>query len=171
MPADAADAAPAEALRFRQIRKVFGGVTALDDVAFSVGAGEVHCLAGENGSGKSTLIKIITGVYQPEPGAEMRIFGKDHAQITPTLARKAGIAVIWQDLALFAEMTVAENIAFETLLGNRPRGLSYARLRVAAEAAWPGWRWNSTSARGWATCRSRSARSWRSPARWSPTPG
>jgi len=135
MPADAADAAPAEALRFRQIRKVFGGVTALDDVAFSVGAGEVHCLAGENGSGKSTLIKIITGVYQPEPGAEMRIFGKDHAQITPTLARKAGIAVIWQDLALFAEMTVAENIAFETLLGNRPRGLSYAGLRVAAEAA------------------------------------
>lgn len=131
----AAEDAPAEALCFRHIRKVFGGVTALDDVAFSVGAGEVHCLAGENGSGKSTLIKIITGVYQPEAGAEMRIFGKDHAQITPTLARKAGIAVIWQDLALFAEMTVAENIAFETLLGNRPRGVSYARLRAAAEAA------------------------------------
>lgn len=126
---------PDEALRFRHIRKVFGGVTALDDVDFTLGAGEVHCLAGENGCGKSTLIKIITGVYQPEPGAEMRIFGEDHAQITPTLARKAGIAVIWQDLALFAEMTVTENIAFETLLGNRPRGVSYARLRATAEAA------------------------------------
>jgi simple sugar transport system ATP-binding protein len=126
---------PLDALRFRHIAKIFGGVTALKDVDFTVGAGEVHCLAGENGSGKSTLIKIITGVYQPEPGAGMQVFGQDFAQITPTLARKAGIAVIWQDLALFAEMTVAENIAFETLLGNRPRGVSYTRLREVAKAA------------------------------------
>lgn len=127
-------AAP-DALRFSGIRKIFGGVKALDDVDFTVGPGEVHCLAGENGSGKSTLIKIITGVYQPEPGARMEIFGQDFAQITPTVARKAGIAVIWQDLALFAEMTVAENIAFETLLGNRPRAVSYARLHQVATAA------------------------------------
>lgn len=124
-----------DALRLSRIRKIFGGVTALDDVAFTVGAGEVHCLAGENGCGKSTLIKIITGVYQPEPGAQMQLFGQDYAQITPTLARKAGIAVIWQDLALFAEMTVAENIAFEQMLGNRPRPVSYARLREQARAA------------------------------------
>ncbi len=130
-----ADVSTGDALRFSGIRKVFGGVTALDDVEFSVGAGEVHCLAGENGCGKSTLIKIITGVYQPEPGARMTIFGQDYEQISPTLARKAGIAVIWQDLALFAEMTVAENIAFETLLGNRPRGVSYATLRKVAVAA------------------------------------
>ena len=129
------DASALHALRFRHIRKVFGGVRALDDVEFTVGAGEVHCLAGENGCGKSTLIKIITGVYQPEPGAEMQVFGQTHAQITPTLARKAGIAVIWQDLALFAEMTVAENIAFETLLGNRPRAVSPVRLRTVAKAA------------------------------------
>ncbi len=129
------DSARTDALRFRRIRKIFGGVKALDDVDFTVGAGEVHCLAGENGSGKSTLIKIITGVYQPEPGAGMEIFGQAHAQITPTLARKSGIAVIWQDLALFAEMTVAENIAFETLLGSRPRAVSYARLRAAAQEA------------------------------------
>lgn len=124
-----------DALRLSRIRKIFGGVTALDDVAFTVGAGEVHCLAGENGCGKSTLIKIITGVYQPEPGAQMQLFGQDYAQITPTLARKAGIAVIWQDLALFAEMTVAENIAFEQMLGNRPRPVSYTRLREQARAA------------------------------------
>ncbi len=130
-----ADPGPPDALRFSHIRKIFGGVKALDDVAFSVGAGEVHCLAGENGCGKSTLIKIITGVYQPEPGADMQIFGQSYGQISPTLARRAGIAVIWQDLALFAEMTVAENIAFETMLGNRPRGVSYARLREVAKAA------------------------------------
>ncbi len=102
---------------------------ALDDVSFEVGRGEVHCLAGENGCGKSTLIKIITGVYQPEPGAEMEYFGKRFSQCTPNAARHHGIAVIWQDLALFGEMTVAENIAFETLLGGRPRLVSYAQHR------------------------------------------
>jgi simple sugar transport system ATP-binding protein len=130
-----ADSPASDALRFSDISKVFGGVKALDRVALTVGAGEVHCLAGENGSGKSTLIKIITGVYRPDAGAGMQIFGQSYTQITPTQARKAGIAVIWQDLALFPEMTVAENIAFETLLGNRPRGVSYARLREVAAAA------------------------------------
>ncbi len=130
-----ADAVTPDALRFCAITKIFGGVKALDDVSFTVGAGEVHCLAGENGCGKSTLIKIITGVYQPEPGAGMEIFGQAYAQISPTQARRAGIAVIWQDLALFAEMTVAENIAFETMLGNRPRAVSYARLHRVAAAA------------------------------------
>lgn len=130
-----AEATAPDALRLSRISKVFGGVTALDDVSFTVGAGEVHCLAGENGCGKSTLIKIITGVYQPEAGAQMQLFGQDYAQITPTQAREAGIAVIWQDLALFAEMTVAENIAFESMLGNRPRAVSYSRLREQAKAA------------------------------------
>ena len=51
------------------VSKQFGGVKALEDVRFDVMPGEVLCLAGENGCGKSTLIKIITGVYQPEPGA------------------------------------------------------------------------------------------------------
>jgi len=123
------------AIRFSHVSKVFGGVKALQDVAFEVGQGEVHCLAGENGCGKSTLIKIITGVYQPEPGAEMELFGERLAAITPNVARQKGIAVIWQDLALFPEMTVAENIAFETMLGNRPRLVDYRALRAKAEAA------------------------------------
>ena len=89
------------AIRFAKVSKVFGGVKALQDVAFEVGQGEVHCLAGENGCGKSTLIKIITGVYQPEAGAEMALFGEGLAQMSPNLARQRGIAVIWQDLALF----------------------------------------------------------------------
>ncbi|MGB8814252.1 MAG: sugar ABC transporter ATP-binding protein [Paracoccaceae bacterium] len=124
------DAAPA--LRLAHVSKTFGGVRALDDVAFEVRRGEVHCLAGENGCGKSTLIKIVTGVYTPDPGAEIEIFGTPVSAITPTAARAMGIAVIWQDLALFPEMTVAENIAFDTLVGGRPRRVRYGAMREMA---------------------------------------
>ena len=123
------------AIRFRNVSKVFGGVKALDKVDFEVAPGEVHCLAGENGSGKSTLIKVITGVYIPERGAEMSYFGVAEGSVSPTSARRHGIAVIWQDLALFAEMTVSENIAFEALLGNRPRFVNHNAMRDTAKAA------------------------------------
>ncbi len=122
----------AAAIRFSNIAKIFGGVRALDNVSFEVGRGEVQCLAGENGSGKSTLIKIIAGAYQPEAGAVMEYFGARESTVTPNSARSHGIAVIWQDLALFGEMTVAENIAFETLVGGRPRLVS--RTTIAKQA-------------------------------------
>lgn len=128
-------AAAAPAIRFEHVSKVFGGVRALDDVSFEVRQGEVHCLAGENGSGKSTLIKIIAGAYTPEPGAVMEYFGKTEAAVSPRSARRNGIAVIWQDLALFPEMSVGENIAFETLLGIWPRFISHRRLTEKAAAA------------------------------------
>lgn len=120
------------AIRFQNITKNFGGVKALDAVSFEVMPGEVHCLAGENGCGKSTIIKIITGVYQPESGAQMEIFGHPVNSITPTLARKLGIDVIWQDLALFPQMSVAENIAFEAVLGNVPKFVNYKAMRIKA---------------------------------------
>ena len=123
------------AIRLAHVSKVFGGVRALDDVAFEVAAGEVHCLAGENGSGKSTLIKIITGVYTPDNGAEIELFAQPVASVTPEAARKAGIAVIWQDLALFPEMSVAENIAVETLLGARPRLVRHGAFREVPKGA------------------------------------
>jgi simple sugar transport system ATP-binding protein len=123
------------AIRMGHVSKVFGGVRALDDVSFEVGQGEVHCLAGENGCGKSTLIKIIAGAYAPEPGAEMEYFGTTHLRVTPQQARKQGIAVIWQDLALFGEMTVAENITFEDMVGGRPRLVRYGRMTVLARQA------------------------------------
>ncbi|MEL7347110.1 MAG: sugar ABC transporter ATP-binding protein [Pseudomonadota bacterium] len=113
------DTAPA--LRLRSVSKTFGGVKALQSVDFEVRAGEVHCLAGENGCGKSTLIKIVTGVYTPDPGAEVELFGQLQTSISPTKARALGIAVIWQDLALFPHMTVAENIAFDEMVGVVPR--------------------------------------------------
>jgi simple sugar transport system ATP-binding protein len=123
------------AIRLSNVSKVFGGVRALDKVAFEVAAGEVHCLAGENGCGKSTLIKIITGVYTPEAEARIELFGEPVSAITPEAARRAGIAVIWQDLALFPEMSVAENIAVETLLGIRPRAVSHTAIRNVAATA------------------------------------
>lgn len=109
------------ALRLRNVSKTFGGVKALQSVDFEVRQGEVHCLAGENGCGKSTLIKIVTGVYTPDPGAEVTLFGEPATSISPTRARALGIAVIWQDLALFPNMTVAENIAFDEMVGGVPR--------------------------------------------------
>jgi simple sugar transport system ATP-binding protein len=127
--------APAPAIRLANVSKTFGGVRALDRVSFEVEAGEIHCLAGENGSGKSTLIKIVTGVYAPDDADAIAYFGRPVAHPTPEAARRAGIAVIWQDLALFPEMTVAENIAVESLLGGRPRLVAHGRLAAAAERA------------------------------------
>jgi len=122
-------------LCLRNINMVFGGIRALKDVSFDVMPGEVHCLAGENGSGKSTLIKIVTGVYRPEPGAVIAYDGQGYSHMSPVTAQAAGIQVIWQDLALFPEMSVAENIAFQTVLGRWPRFVSYSRMRETAERA------------------------------------
>ena len=127
------DGSASPALRLRNISKRFGGVQALDALDFEVLPGEVHCLAGENGCGKSTLIKIITGVHAPEPGAQREYFGQAVESITPVEARARGIAVIWQDLALFAQMSVAENIAFDTLVGRGLRPVSRSRLHALAQ--------------------------------------
>jgi simple sugar transport system ATP-binding protein len=127
----ATDAAP-RILAVEHVSKVFGGVQALVDVDFDVLEGEVHCLAGENGCGKSTLIKIVSGVHAPEPGAVLRFAGERVEGLTPVTARRLGIQVIWQDLALFPEMTVAENIAFEANLGGRPRWVDYGAMRRTA---------------------------------------
>ncbi|MEM9342881.1 MAG: sugar ABC transporter ATP-binding protein [Pseudomonadota bacterium] len=122
------------ALRLRNVSKTFGGVKALQAIDFEVRAGEVHCLAGENGCGKSTLIKLVTGVYMPDPGAEMELFGQSLASVSPTKARALGVAVIWQDLALFPHMTVAENIAFDDMVGLMPRLSLGARYRARVQA-------------------------------------
>ncbi|MFC2248147.1 sugar ABC transporter ATP-binding protein [Labrys portucalensis] len=125
--------APATPLLFlRNISKRFGGVRALENVSFEVLPGEVLCLAGENGCGKSTLIKLISGVYRPEPGGEMLFDGRTVDGLSPARARALGIQVIWQDLALFPEMAVAENIAFERNLGSAPRLVNYAAMKADA---------------------------------------
>jgi rhamnose transport system ATP-binding protein len=102
-------AAAAPLLALRQIAKSFAGVRALRGVDFDLQAGEVHALLGENGAGKSTLIKVVTGAHQPDRGA-MEINGQRVEQLSPALAHGLGIACIYQQPALFPDLTVAENI-------------------------------------------------------------
>jgi len=99
-----------EILTMHNISKNYGGVHALKSVDFSIKKGEVHCLAGENGSGKSTLIKIISGVVQPEKGAEIFINNKKENHLTPIKSIQKGIQVIYQDLSVFPNLTIGENI-------------------------------------------------------------
>jgi rhamnose transport system ATP-binding protein len=92
------------------VTKSFAGVRALRGVSFDLRAGEVHALLGENGAGKSTLIKVVTGAVQPDSGT-LEVGGQVVPHMTPSLARALGIAAIYQQPALFPDLTVAENIA------------------------------------------------------------
>ncbi|MCG5072037.1 sugar ABC transporter ATP-binding protein [Paraburkholderia tagetis] len=97
-------------LEMRGISKTFPGVRALDKVRLSVWPGEVHSLMGENGAGKSTLMKILSGAYQADPGGEIVIDGKTVVIDGPLAARELGVAVIYQELSLAPNLSVAENI-------------------------------------------------------------
>src|SRR5438876_2542582 len=97
-------------LRLINVTKSFGAVRALRGVSFELLAGEVHALVGENGAGKSTLIKIITGAHQPDDGG-IEIDGARVYRLNPVAARAFGIAAIYQQPALFPDLSVAENIA------------------------------------------------------------
>lgn len=103
----------ASLVTLKSLSKSFDGHQALKNINLILNKGEVHCLAGTNGCGKSTLIKTICGVYTPDAGSEIMIDGKVFSHFTPDTARKLGIQVIYQDLSLFPNLTVAENIAFE----------------------------------------------------------
>jgi D-xylose transport system ATP-binding protein len=105
-------------LSAHNITKRFPGVTALKDVSFDLRAGEIHALCGENGAGKSTLIKLLSGIH-PHGSYEgsFDLSGEEAKFATIKDAEKAGLAVIYQELALVEEMTVAENI----FLGREPR--------------------------------------------------
>ena len=96
-------------LEFCRVRKQFGPVIALNDVSFSVRAGEVHCLVGENGAGKSTLIKILAGAYSID-GGELRIDGKPVRIETPAQAAAYGISVVYQDVTNVDKLSIADNI-------------------------------------------------------------
>ncbi|MGA8711958.1 MAG: sugar ABC transporter ATP-binding protein [Roseiarcus sp.] len=121
-------------LDLHAISKRFGGVVALRNVDLSLPAGEVHCLVGENGSGKSTLIKVIAGVLRPEPEGRIVIEGREYPHLNPVQSTACGIQVIYQDLSLFPNLTVAENIAVGRHLGP-PRLVQWRTIRATAETA------------------------------------
>ena len=114
-------------LEARNIQKSFGGVHALKGVNLKIRSGETLCLVGQNGCGKSTLIKIISGAYKPDDG-EIVIGGEVHRQMTPLRSTHAGIQVIYQDLSLFHNLTVAENVAMPYNLSEERKG-SFNRRR------------------------------------------
>ncbi|HMH44159.1 MAG TPA: ATP-binding cassette domain-containing protein, partial [Pyrinomonadaceae bacterium] len=98
-------------LKMKDITKSFPGVRALDGVSFDLSQGEIHALVGENGAGKSTLIKILAGVYpHPEYGGEVVLEGSARRFASVRDSEQAGIAVIYQELSLVKDLSVAENI-------------------------------------------------------------
>lgn len=106
---------PTPILEMKNITKEFPGVKALSDVSFSVKEGEIHCLVGENGAGKSTLMKVLSGVHPYGSYSGDILFGGVAQKFYGISdSEKAGIAIIYQELALVPEMTVYENI----FLGN-----------------------------------------------------
>jgi ribose transport system ATP-binding protein len=104
---------PPAALSVRNISKTFAGQRALDDVSFDVPAGKITALLGMNGSGKSTLIKILAGIYTPDPGGTLSIRGRDlRLPLTPAQAHDtAGLRFLHQDIGLVDSLTVADNFA------------------------------------------------------------
>ena len=123
----------APVLQLRGIRKSFGSVSALENVDFSAYPGEVHAIVGDNGAGKSTTIKIITGLHQGDAG-QIEINGTEmDLRHGAADALDAGIAVVYQDLALVECLDIATNLA----IGNLPRRWRFFldRRRMEREAA------------------------------------
>jgi D-xylose transport system ATP-binding protein len=96
-------------LEIDRLTKRFGNHAALDGVSFEVREREVVALLGDNGAGKSTLVKCIAGIYRPDDG-DIRLAGESLHSGSPTGVRARGVGIVYQDLALFDNMSVAENL-------------------------------------------------------------
>ncbi len=121
-------------LEMKNIDKSFSGVHALDNVDFAIKPGQVMCLAGENGSGKSTLCKIISGVFTRD-GGDVLYRGKHIERITPAEATRLGIQVIYQDLSIFPNLTVRENLAINSEITDKRRFVNKKRMDETAKEA------------------------------------
>ncbi len=122
-------------LKADSITKSFGAVRALKGVSFDLGAGEVHALVGENGAGKSTLIKIITGALQPDwsDSGSLFINGQQVVENSPSLAKRLGVAAIYQQPALFPDLSVAENLALGLERGGLWRRVNWRERNARAK--------------------------------------
>ncbi|MBR7015449.1 MAG: sugar ABC transporter ATP-binding protein [Lachnospiraceae bacterium] len=118
-------------LEMKDIRKSFGGVSVLKGVQLMVESGEVHALLGENGAGKSTLMNILTGVL-PKDGGTVRFDGQDLEHITITQSEKLGIAFVHQELNLFNDLKVFENMFLNREYTNRFGRLDKKRMKKEA---------------------------------------
>ena len=126
--------ARSSALDIAHLSKHYGLTHALDDVSVTVPRGELHALIGANGSGKSTLVKIVAGVTRGSPGGVVRAGDQSVAtdRITPAWSRRAGVRTVHQDLALFDDMTVAENVALGAgFARSRVKGIDWRQVRAS----------------------------------------
>lgn len=119
-------------LSLKNITKKYPGVTALDNMSVDFYEGEVHALLGENGAGKSTLIKIVAGAITPTSGSITFDDGVEYKEMTPSLAKKYGVEVIYQEFNLVGCLTVAENICFGDKYG---RFVNYKHMQNQAKEA------------------------------------
>jgi ABC-type uncharacterized transport system ATPase subunit len=142
-------------LEVRSIGMSFGPVEALKDVSLSLRAGRVHTLLGENGAGKSTLMKILAGVYRPTRG-KILLAGQEVSFENPAASTASGIAIIFQELSLASNLTVAENvyanhaphrfgIVNESCLGRRKNCSGSCISPSIRRPWWPACRWRSDS--------------------------
>jgi rhamnose transport system ATP-binding protein len=118
-------------LAARGVRKAYAGVHALRGASFELRSGEIHALVGENGAGKSTLVKVITGAVRPDAG-ELLLRGREVPHNSPRAARSLGIAAIYQQPALFPDLTVAENVALGLEAAGAWRRVDWAKRRSRA---------------------------------------
>lgn len=112
--------------------KSFGGVHALQNVDLRVKRGEVHCLAGENGCGKSTIIKAISG-FQPQDAGTIEFDGTVYQSLSPSVSIDQGIQVIYQDMSVFPNLTVQENLAINTVISNKQKFYNHRQQREIAK--------------------------------------
>ncbi len=121
-------------LEMKGITKRFPGVVALSNVTFDLKAGEIHCLVGENGAGKSTLMKVLSGLYQADEG-QILLRGKPIQIRSPIDGLNQGIGVVYQELELMDDLSIAENM----LLGREPlyrtRIINWRQIRATAKRA------------------------------------
>jgi ribose transport system ATP-binding protein len=110
------------------LAKAFGATRALDGASLELAAGEIHALLGENGSGKSTLAKIVAGIHRADAG-EIRIAGAPAAIGDAADARRHGIAIVFQELSLIPDLSVADNLG----LGREAKRFPWSRVRRRAE--------------------------------------
>ncbi len=116
----------------RGISKKYGNVRALSDVDLSVGAGQIVSVVGDNGAGKSTLIKILTGAVRPDTGV-ITIDGQPAEIAKPSDAQALGISAIYQDLALFDNLDISENVFAGRELVRRYLGVAFLRRKKMAQ--------------------------------------
>jgi simple sugar transport system ATP-binding protein len=116
------------------ISKAYVGVQALDEVSLDINHGEIHCLVGENGSGKSTLIKIIAGVVKKDAG-EIVFGGRRYTHIRAIDSIREGVQIIYQDLSLFPNLTVAENISLNQEIERNSKTVNWSDIRSIARTA------------------------------------